>query len=76
MFSFWECFENDNKFLGSIILTDVAFTFLFLILYSISNFRHIYLLSAELMCRKMKFSVRISMYWFLIRLSESIGVRT
>ncbi len=76
MFSFWECFENDNKFLGSIILTDAAFTFLFLILYSISNFRHIYLLSAELMCRKMKFSVRISMYWFLIRLSESIGVRT
>ena len=76
MFSFWECFENDNKFLGSIILTDAAFTFLFLILYSISNFRHIYLLSAELMCRKMKFSVRISMYWFLIRLSKSIGVRT
>lgn len=76
MFSFWKCFENDNKFLGSIILTDAAFTFLFLILYSISNFRHIYLLSAELMCRKMKFSVRISMYWFLIRLSESIGVRT
>lgn len=76
MFSFWECFENDNKFLGSIILTDAALTFLFLILYSISNFRHIYLLSAELMCRKMKFSVRISMYWFLICLSESIGVRT
>lgn len=76
MFSFWVCFENDNKFLGSIILTDAAFAFLFLILYSISNFRHIYLLSAELMCRKMKFSVRISIYWFLIRLSESIGVRT
>lgn len=76
MFSFWVCFENDYKFLGSIILTDAALTFLFLILYSISNFRHIYLLSAELMCRKMKFSVRISMYWFLICLSESIGVRT